>query len=191
MSHNVQWVLPRESVAGAAKLMAFHNLGLLPVCNPDGKPIGVITDRDLALRVLGKNRLAAQTVVEDVMSAPVLFVAADCPVERAGQLMAEWKVSRVLVLGDDGHLAGLVSVADLLVYSPGKSALETARGIYAREMGAHSSEHPHKASMTIPEYFHGARDLSPDAISVNENSARVEADSVVHGGTNNLKEFPW
>ena len=44
--------------------------------------------------------------------------------------------------------------------------------------------------MMIPEYFHGVRDLSPDALSVNENSARREANSVVHGGTNELKEFP-
>src|ERR1035437_5702643 len=103
MSHNVQWILPRETVASAAKLMAFHNLGLLPVCSLDGKPIGVITDRDIALRVVGKDRLPAQTVAEDVMSAPVLFVTADCPVERAGQIMTEERVSRLLVLDDDGH----------------------------------------------------------------------------------------
>ena len=190
MSHNVQWILPRETVANAAKLMAFHNLGLLPVCSPDGKPLGVITDRDIALRVIGKDRLAAQTVVEDVMSAPVQFVAADCPVERVGELMAEWKVSRVLVLDDDGHLAGLVSLADLLVHSPGKSSLEAARGIYAREMAARSSDHPHRASTIGPEFFHGTRDLSPDSAEAGENAARVEANSVVHGGTNDLKEFP-
>ena len=190
MSHNVQWILPRETVVNAAKLMAFHNLGLLPVCSPDGKPLGVITDRDIALRVIGKDRLAAQTVVEDVMSAPVQFVAADCPVERVGELMTEWKVSRLLVLDDDGHLAGLVSVADLLVHSPGKSSLEAARGIYARQMAASSSDHPHRASMMVPEYFHGTRDLSPDSAAAGENAARVESNSVVHGGTNELKEFP-
>ena len=190
MSHNVQWILPRETVASAAKLMAFHNLGLLPVCSPDGKPIGVITDRDIALRVIGKDRLAAQTVVEDVMSAPVQFVAPDCPLERIGQLMTEGKVSRLLVIDDDGHLAGLVSVVDLLVHAPGKDAIDAARGIYAREVGAPSSDHPHRASMMIPEYFHGNRDLSPDSVSAGENPARVEANSVVHGGTNNLKEFP-
>ena len=44
--------------------------------------------------------------------------------------------------------------------------------------------------MMIPEYFHGTRDISPDNASEGENPARVEANSVVHGGTNNLKEFP-
>ena len=190
MSHNVQWILPRETVASAAKLMAFHNLGLLPVCSSDGKPIGVITDRDIALRVTGKDRLAAQTVVEDVMSAPVQFAAPDCPVERLGQLMTEGNVSRLLVLDEDGHLAGLVSLIDLFLHAPGKYAMEAARGIYAREVGARPSDHPHRASMMIPEYFHGVRDLSPDSASAGENIARVEANSVVHGGTNKLTEFP-
>lgn len=190
MSHNVQWILPRETVAAAAKLMAFHNLGLLPVCSADGKPVGVITDRDLALRVIGMDRLAAQTVVEDVMSAPVQTVAGDCPVDRVVEIMTEASVSRLLVLNEDGHLAGVISVADLLVHAPGKKALEAARGLYAREMSDRSVGHPHHASKPTPKYFRGARDVTPDKDSATENPARTEANSVVHGGTNDLKEFP-
>ena len=190
MSHNVQWILSRETVAGAARLMAFHNVGLLPVCSPDGKPIGVITDRDITLRVIGKDRLAAQTVVEDVMSAPVQSVAPDCPVERVGELMTAASVSRLLVLDESGHLVGIVSVADLLVHAPGKSALETARGICARAMSDRSAGRPHPAAKPKPEYFRGNRDLTPDSDTVSENPARVEANSVVHGGNNEFKEFP-
>jgi hypothetical protein len=94
------------------------------------------------------------------------------------------------VLDNDGHLAGIVSLVDLMVHAPGKDALEAARAIYARELSPRSSDHPHRASMMIPEYFHGTRDISPDSASEGENPARVEANSVVHGGTNNLKEFP-
>lgn len=190
MSHNVQWILPRETVATAAKLMAFNNLGLLPVCSGDGKPVGVITDRDLALRVIGKDRLAAQTVVEDVMSASLQSVTDDCPVDRLGEIMAKASVSRLLVLDEGGHLAGVVSMADLLVHAPGKNALEAARGILAREMSDRSAGHPHRASKPNAEYFHGARDTSPGDDSTAENAARIEANSVVHGGTNDLKEFP-
>ena len=190
MSRDVQWILPRETVAGAAKLMAFHNVGFLPVCTADGKPIGVITDRDIALRVIGKDRLAAQTLVEDVMSPTLRSVAADCPVDRAGEVMSEARVSRLLVLDEGGRLTGVVSVGDLLVHAPGKNALETARGIYAREMSDRAKGHPHQGTKPKPEYFHGARDLSPDHDVVAENPARIEANSVVHGGTNDLKEFP-
>jgi CBS domain-containing protein len=190
MSHNVQWVLPNETVARAAKLMAFHNLGLLPVCNADGKPVGVLTDRDIALRVVGEDRPAARTKVQDVMTGTVQTVAADCPVDRIGEIMTNAGVSRLLVLDDEGHLDGLVSVADLLVHAPGHRALETARGIYARETSGRSPGHPHLATQPTPEFFHGARDLAPDDNLVEENPARSEANSVVHGGTNDLKEFP-
>ena len=190
MSHNIQWILPTATVSAAAKLMAFHNLGLLPVCSTDGKPVGVVTDRDIALRVIGKDRLAAQTVVEDVMTAPVISVASDCPVESIGEFMTKAGISRLLVLGEDGRLEGLVSLADLLVHAPGKNALETARGVYAREMSDRSVGHPHRASKPVPKYFRGARDLTPSEDPAVENPARVEASSVVHGGTNDLKEFP-
>jgi len=191
MSRDVQWILPRETTASAAKLMAFHNLGLLPVCTADGKPVGVITDRDIALRVVGKDRHAAHTLVEDVMSPAVRFVADDCSVEHVGEIMGETRVSRLLVLDQDGNFCGVVSVADLLIHAPGKHALETARSIYARESSDRSQGHPHQGAVPKPEYFHGARDLTADRDSTAaENPARIEADSVVHGGTNNLKEFP-
>jgi len=190
MSHNVQWITPGETVAAAAKLMAFHNLGLLPVCGADGKPIGVLTDRDIALRVVGKDRLASQTVVEAVMTTPVQSVAADCSVDRAGEIMTKGGVSRLLVLDEGSHLTGLISVADLLVHAPGKIALEIARGVYAREVSDPSTGHPHRASKPTPKFFHGLRDSSPDSDAATGNPARVEANSVSHGGTNDLKEFP-
>jgi CBS domain-containing protein len=190
MSHNVQWILPGETVAGAAKLLAFHDLGLLPVCSADGKPLGVITDRDLALRVIGKDRLAAQTLVEDVMTAPAESVAPDCPVDRVGELMTKLGVSRLLVLDENGRLDGLVSVADLLVHAPGHAALQTARGLYARERTDHSMGHPHLATQPVPQFFDGARTPSTDGEPSSENTARLESSNVAHGGTNQLKEFP-
>lgn len=192
MSRGVLWIHPRETVAAAAKLMAFHNLGTLPVCAADGKPVGVITDRDIALRVVGKDRLAAQTLVEDVMSAAVRFVEEDCSVEHVGEIMSEARLSRLLVLDQGGRLTGVVSIADLMVHSPGKNALETARSIYAREMSDRSQGHPHEGSKPKPEYFHGGRDDVPGTKNAvaQANPARAEADSVAHGGTNDLKEFP-
>lgn len=191
MRPNIQWTTPRGNVAAAAKLMALHNLRLLPVCGPDSKPVGVITDRDIALRVIGRDRLAAQTAVEDVMSVPVRSVADDYPVDRVGGIMLEAGVSRLLVLDEGGHLAGLVSVADLLVHSPGKIALDAARAMHARETSDRSPGDSHSISKPTPEFFKGARDLTPDQHNLGaENSARAEANSVVHGGTNDLKEFP-
>jgi len=191
MSHDVKWIQPGETVAGAAKMMAFYNLGVLPICSADGTPLGVITDRDIALRVIGKDRLAAQTVVADVMTTPVQSVRPDCPLDRVGELMTTAGVSRLLVLDKDGHLEGLVSVADLMVRAPGHNASEAARGIYARETSTHlAGGHPHPASKPDPAFFHGAREVPRRYETSAENPARAEADAVVHGGTNDLKEFP-
>src|SRR5579862_451752 len=82
MTHEVQWIASDDSVVRAARLMAFHNVGLLPVCGADGKPVGVITDRDIALRAVGEDRPLAETSVRDVMTSSVQFVPRNCPVDR-------------------------------------------------------------------------------------------------------------
>jgi CBS domain-containing protein len=186
MSHDVEWIPPGETVANAAKLMASQNLGLLPICGPDGKPIGVITDRDIALRVVGKDRLAARTAVEDVMTAPVHSVGPDYPVDRVGELMTKVGVSRLLVVDEDGHLEGLVSVADILVHTPGLNALVAARAVFARERSARSPAESHRTANPYLEYFQGARALAASGQSAAEDSAPVETRRMVHGGTNDL-----
>jgi CBS domain-containing protein len=190
MSRDVQWIQPGATVARAAKLMAFHNLGLLPVCDPDGRPLGVVTDRDLAVRVLGEERPAARTSVSDVMTTRVQFVPRSCPIARVGELMTQAGISRLLVVEDDGRLAGIVSVADLLLHAPERVALETVRGVYARELPDRSAGRPHRALLPTPEYFHGAHDQTPSEGLPVEEPARVEADNVIRGGTSGFKEFP-
>lgn len=190
MSHNVQWIESDETVAGAAKLMAFHNLGFLPICNSEGEPLGVITDRDIALHVMGNDRAAEHTRVAEVMTVSVRSVSPDCPVDLAGDLMTEVGISRLLVLDETGHLEGVVSLADLMAHAPEHIAMKTARGIFARETSDRSSGSPHLASKPTPEFFHGKRDRSASDGSNAENPSRIEAERVVHGGTNELKEFP-
>jgi len=182
MSHDVERIPPGETVANAAKLMASQNLGLLPICDPDGKPMGVITDRDIALRVVGKDRLAARTAVEDVMTAPVHSVGPDYPVDRVGELMTKAGVSRLLVVDEDGQLEGLVSVADLLVHAPGLNALVAARAVYARERGARSPAESHCTANPYLEYSQGARALAASGESTAENPACIEMEPVAHGG---------
>jgi CBS domain-containing protein len=190
MSHNVQWIQPDETIVSAAKLMAFHNLGFLPICSSDGKPLGVITDRDIALRVMANGHSMAHTKVAEIMTVALRSVAPDCPVDVAGELMTEAGVSRLLVLDESRHLEGIVSMADLIAHAPEHIAIKTARGIFAREMSDRSSGSPHLASKPTPEFFVGKRDLSSSGDSNTENLSRTEAERVVHGGTNDLKEFP-
>ncbi len=192
MSHEVQWIAPDQSAARAAELMGFYNVGFLPVCSAEGTPLGVITDRDIALRVIEKYRPAAQARVEEVMTAQVHSVGRDCPVTTAGELMMEAGVSRLLVVDEVGHLEGAISLGDLMVRGPGHTALKTARGIYVREMNRRPNGRPHPASNPNPKFFQGARNLvsSDSDYPTVENPARLEAEGVVRGGDNGFREFP-
>ena len=190
MSQDVQWIGPNDTAARAARLMAFNNLGFLPVCSADGIPLGVLTDRDIALRVVGGDRPGAKTKVGEVMTAPIQAVPPQCPVDRVGELMAERNVSHVLVVESDGHLKGVVSLADLLVHERARRAMKIAKGVYARKMPDRSVGRPHPAPEPTPEYFHGARDLTAPEESGAEHPARWEADEVSRGDAVGFREFP-
>ena len=189
MSQDVQWVGPDDTAARAARLMAFNNLGFLPVCSDDGIPLGVLADRDIALRVVGEDRPGAKTKVGEVMTAPIQFVPPECPVDRVGELMTETNVSHVLVVESDGHLKGVVSLANLLVHERARRAMKIARSVYARKMPDRSVGHPHPAPEPAPEYFHGAREFTTDESGA-EHPARWEAEEVNRGDAVGFREFP-
>lgn len=112
MSPNVISVHPQESVAVAARLLAHHNIGVLPVCSSDGKLCGVVTDRDLVIRCMAANRAPEQTRVQDVMTGRIVCASSDMDVAVAAHLMGREQVRRLPVI-DDGKLRGMVSVGDL------------------------------------------------------------------------------
>jgi len=190
MSREVQWIAPDVSVAHAAELMAFHNLGFLPICNAEGRPLGVITDRDIALRVTGKNLPAAETKIEEVMTTSLHTINLECQVADAGELLAEAGISRLLVVNDAGILEGIFSMTDLIMHGHGHTALKTARGVYARETKNRPGGHPHPASEPTVEFFHRARDFTTVEESNGANPARAEAEDVNSGRNNDFREFP-
>ena len=112
MSPNVIKIHPQESVAVAARLLANHNIGVLPVCTNDGKVCGMVTDRDLVTRCMAANRSPEQTKVQDVMTGRVVSASANMDVAVAAYLMSREQVRRLPVI-DDGKLSGMVSVGDL------------------------------------------------------------------------------
>jgi len=85
------------------------------VLDDEALPVGVVTDRDLALRLVAADRDAGGTTAEDVMSRPLVAVQAGDPLERVIACMAEHGVRRVPVL-QEGHVTGMVSLDDLLAH---------------------------------------------------------------------------
>jgi CBS domain-containing protein len=191
MRHDVQWVLPDITVALAAKLMESYNLSLLPVCGADSRPLGVLTDRDIALRVVANDREAILTRVDGVMTSPPHFVSPETPAARVAEVMSHEGTSRLLVIDDEGNLDGIVSLSDLLTIVPSdvpaELALSAVRSIWSWEMLPRSSVGGQVPSVEPSDFEAAPGDGSMTEI---ENPAREEAETVVRGGTNELKEFP-
>ena len=103
---------PGESAALAARLLARHNVGALPVCAGDGQLRGVVTDRDLVLRCLAAEEDPRQVPVGRIMTRHPAQVAPGDDVRLAAQTMARHQVRRLPVV-EAGRVVGMVSLGDL------------------------------------------------------------------------------
>lgn len=112
MSQTVIKIHPHESVAVAARLLANHNIGVLPVCDQNGELRGVVTDRDLVTRCIASNRAPEETKVQDVMTGRIVTATPNMDVAVAAYLMGREQVRRLPVI-ENGKLCGMVSVGDL------------------------------------------------------------------------------
>ena len=112
MSPSVVSITPEESAALAARLLARHNVGALPVCGPEGNLRGMVTDRDIVLRCVAAEEDPARTRVKDIMTRGCAAVAPDADPREAARLMAEKQVRRLPVVEDD-RVVGVVSLGDL------------------------------------------------------------------------------
>jgi CBS domain-containing protein len=101
-----------DSVVEAAKLMRGEDAGIAPIVAGD-RLIGVLTDRDIAIRVVAEGRDPRETRVEDVASEDVVTVDPEQELDEALRLMAQHHVRRLPVVEDDGTLVGIVAQADV------------------------------------------------------------------------------
>ena len=105
---------PTDSVQRAAQLMEEHDCGCIPVVESNGsrRVVGVITDRDIALRGVARGR-TADSMVRDLMTSDVASCSPDTDVDQVTRVMADRQIRRVLILNADGGCAGIVAQADL------------------------------------------------------------------------------
>jgi len=116
MTRQDLWICGEDTDAQeAAQLMCDHDIGAVPVLDGSGRLEGMITDRDLACRVLAAGRSFA-TPVREIMSIPPYSVHEDADLKEIEQLMREHKVRRVPVVDEEDHLKGMISLADLAHY---------------------------------------------------------------------------
>lgn len=113
MTRSVVAIHPSESIEVAARTMAQHNIGALPVC-VNGKLCGMLTDRDIVTRCLAANRVPGSTQVKQVMTEQVTSVRPDMETGVAAHLMGRLQIRRLPVV-ENGQLCGMVSLGDMAV----------------------------------------------------------------------------
>jgi CBS domain-containing protein len=112
MSSDATCVGENESVAEAAQKMARLDVGALPICGEDERLKGMLTDRDIVVKVLAAGKTAQETRAGELAEGKPVTIGADDSAEEALQTMREHKVRRLPVI--DGHtLVGMVSQGDL------------------------------------------------------------------------------
>ncbi len=103
-----------ESVQTAAQRMGTRNVGTLVVLRERGHPVGILTDRDVAVRVVGRGRDPYTTCVADVMTTEPETVREDVTIEDALRRMRSRGVRRLPVVGRANECVGMVSLDDIL-----------------------------------------------------------------------------
>lgn len=112
MTPNPVHVEPDTTVDVAARLLTQYNIGMLPVCTPDGALHGLVTDRDIVTRCLAAGRSPAHTGVRDVMTRRIVSAPPHMETSAAAHLMGREQIRRLPIL-EDGRLQGIVSLGDL------------------------------------------------------------------------------
>lgn len=113
---NVDTADALESVQTAAQRMGTRNVGTLVVLNALGRPAGILTDRDVAVRVVGRGRDPYTTSVGDVMTVELETVFDDLSIEDALRRMRSREVRRLPVVDHDGQCVGMISLDDILTH---------------------------------------------------------------------------
>lgn len=103
-----------ETVRDAADRMAENNVGTLVVVDEANRPTGFVTDRDLVTRGLAARLDPDATPLGDVMTEPARSVEESTPIEQALRTMKSAGVRRIVVVGEEGRLVGLLSLDDVM-----------------------------------------------------------------------------
>ena len=112
MTRDVQVAQADQSIRKAAQFMLKVDAGSIPVCEGD-RVIGMVTDRDLAVRALAEGR-GPETTLREIMTEEVVCCFEDDTVENAAQKMSDIKVRRIPIVSKDGEkLVGILSLGDI------------------------------------------------------------------------------
>lgn len=136
MKADVARCLESMSVRACAEMMRDDNIGFLPVVDMEKQVVGVVTDRDLALRVLAAD-LPSDTPVGQVMTRDVRVCRPDDALETAEWKMSSTRKSRLVVADEEGRCVGVISLSDVAQADSRRRAGGVLRAVTRREAPAH------------------------------------------------------
>lgn len=154
--------VPFDNANAIAKLMKRDGVDFMPVVEnePTHMFAGVVTERDLCVRVLAEGKDSARTPISDVMTRPGLCCRPGDTIEKAARIMREHQVHHLAVVGGDGCVIGVISIDD--VTRERESKIRHDRNAHGRNS--------HSAAARRPAANHS--DLCPFAFSALEASAQ-------------------
>jgi CBS domain-containing protein len=112
-----------------ARMMVDHDCGQIPVVDESQRPIGVVTDRDITVRIVAEGRNGNEATAADAMSMPVRTVTTETSLADCVCLMEADQIRRVPVVDTSGRLAGIVSIADLALAGKQEATAEVVKEI--------------------------------------------------------------
>jgi CBS domain-containing protein len=131
MKTDVECVSPQTPVRDAARKMRDQNVGFLPVCDPAMRPVGTLTDRDIAIRLVAEDQ-PATTPVDRIASRDVIACRPEDDLDYARELMAQKQISRIMCINRSGRIEGVISLSDIVECDDIAGAL-TLREVSGRE----------------------------------------------------------
>jgi len=192
MNRDVRWIYSDASVLDAAKMMRDFGIGFLPVCDRKTNAVtGVVTDRDVVVRLCATDGKPSEVKVADVATPePVICAAAD-DIKKVEDLMAENDIARVLAVDENGKLVGILSLTNILMEEPSWRALRTARRVLERE--AAGPQAPLQTLRLTKSTKDGVDvDREPSAVEIRDHSSAASdrVDAIVGGETRGIRTFP-
>lgn len=128
MHKDVAWVAPDEPIAKVAAVMREKDIGAIPVGEND-RLIGMVTDRDIAVRGLVNGSASMQMTAHEVMTHPIIYCMAEEDIEDAVRLMKKNKIRRLPVIDKQKRMVGMLSLGDIAAVASPSICRETLRAV--------------------------------------------------------------
>lgn len=130
MHKGVAWVAPDEPLANVANMMRENDVGAVPVAEDD-RLIGMVTDRDIAIRAYSDGKDPLNMMASDVMSEGIVYCLADEDVGDAVRIMEDWRIRRLPVINESKRMVGMLSLGDIAARSSAALSSEVLNAVSA------------------------------------------------------------